>query len=44
MVRGQRACGRFEKCTQKFSEKIDEKEKTEKPSRRWHGDIKINLR
>jgi len=24
MVRGQRACGRFEKCTQKFSGKFDE--------------------
>jgi hypothetical protein len=25
MVKGQRACGRFEKCTQKFSGKIYER-------------------
>jgi len=44
MVREQRACGRSEICTQKFSGKIDENKKPERPSRRWHGDIKISLR
>jgi len=34
IVRGQRACGRFEKGTQKFSGKIDEKKKPERLSRR----------
>jgi hypothetical protein len=43
MAREQMACGRFEKCTQICSGKFDEK-KTERTSRRWHGDIKINLR
>lgn len=44
MVRGQRACVRSEKCTQKYSGKIDEQKKHERPSRRWHDDIIISLR
>ena len=37
--------GIFEKCIQKFSgKKLTKRKKTGRPSRKWHSNIKINLR